>query len=86
MPLDSIASVPKVCFGAADSWDPDIYVIPQYSFAIDVGASDIKLSEEHTEYRWASYRQAAELLKWDSNRVAMWELNERLATGASGPG
>jgi len=35
-------------------------------------------SEQHTECRWVSYEEAARLLRWDSNRTALWELNERL--------
>jgi dATP pyrophosphohydrolase len=63
--LDSISTVPKNCFAAADSWGP---------------AEDAEpgLSSEHTEIKWLPYQQAYEILKWDSNRNALWELNERL--------
>lgn len=77
-PLDSFSTVPKSCFVAADSWDPDVFVIPQHCFAIDAGDRDIVLSEEHTESRWLPFEQASGLLNWDSNRNALWELNERL--------
>jgi dATP pyrophosphohydrolase len=76
--LDSIATVPKDCFVAADSWSEDICVIPEYSFAVDVGESVVTLSDEHTDLRWLPYEEARSLLKWDSNRNALWELNERL--------
>jgi dihydroneopterin triphosphate diphosphatase len=39
---------------------------------------DITLASEHTEYRWVPYEEASRLLRWDSNRTALWELNERL--------
>lgn len=78
LPLDSLASVPKDCFAAADLWGDDVYVIPEYSFAVDAGSHDITLSAEHTECRWGDYARACDLLKWDSNRNALWELNERL--------
>jgi dATP pyrophosphohydrolase len=78
MALDSKATVPKNCFAAADSWPPDIYVIPEHCFAVNVGDRVLALSGEHTELQWVSYQQAAGLLKWDSNRNALWELNERL--------
>jgi dATP pyrophosphohydrolase len=77
-PLDSLATVPKNCFSAADSWGEDVYVIPQHCFAVDVGNVDIRLSPEHADYQWVSYEQACSLLKWDSNRNALWELNQRL--------
>ncbi|MDP8240669.1 MAG: NUDIX pyrophosphatase [Candidatus Hatepunaea meridiana] len=78
MKLDSMATVPKICFIAAESWGQDVYVIPEHCFALDVGNSVISLSSEHTELRWVSYEEAYSLLKWDSNRNALWELNERL--------
>jgi len=53
-------------------------MIPEHCFAVDAGGSTITLSNEHTECRWLSYEQAFSLLKWDSNRTALWELNERL--------
>lgn len=36
------------------------------------------LSSEHKEYRWVEYDEAMRLLKYDSNKTALWELNERL--------
>lgn len=77
-PLDSQATVPKDCFRAAESWGEDVYVIPEYCFAVPVVGEDIRLSSEHTEYRWVPYERACSLLKWDSNRNALWELNQRL--------
>jgi len=41
----------------------------------------IAISPEHTSYRWLSYDEAARLLRWDSNKTALWELNERLRRG-----
>lgn len=81
--LDSRFSVPKDCFAAADSWGDEVFVIPEYCFAVDAGSCDIALSSEHTECRWVDYDRAGELLKWDSNRNALWELNERLVKGFS---
>ena len=80
MHLDSISTVPKHCFAAAESWGDDVFVIPQHCFAIEFCESVISLSHEHTEFRWLPYEQAYSLLKWDSNRNALWELNERLKT------
>ncbi|OOE48439.1 NUDIX pyrophosphatase, partial [Salinivibrio kushneri] len=33
---------------------------------------------EHTEFRWCGFKEASELLKYDSNKIALWELNQRL--------
>lgn len=76
--LDSLSTIPKDCLAASDSWGEDVYVIPEHCFAIDAGSSDLSLSFEHTEFLWLSYGRAERLLKWDSNRNALWELNERL--------
>ena len=76
--LDSLSTMPKACFAAADSWHTDVYVIPEHCFAICVDGSEISLSHEHTDFRWLSFEEASLLLKWDSNRNALWELNERL--------
>jgi dATP pyrophosphohydrolase len=78
--LDSMATIPKDSFAAADSWGPDVYVIPEHCFAVDVAGSAVSLSCEHTDLHWVSYEDACRLLKWDSNRNALWELNERLKT------
>ncbi len=75
--LDSLSTVPKDCF-AAESWGQDVYVIPEHCFAVDTGDHVIALSGEHTELRWVPYERARSLLEWDSNRNALWELNERL--------
>jgi dATP pyrophosphohydrolase len=77
--LDSMTTVPKDCFIAADSWGQDVYVVPEYSFAVDVKDSAITLSDEHTDLQWLTYEHARSVLKWDSNRNALWELNERLS-------
>ncbi|RAN74917.1 NUDIX pyrophosphatase, partial [Bacillus sp. SRB_28] len=37
----------------------------------------------HSEYKWVTYEEAREILKWDSNRVAIWELHQRLIRESS---
>lgn len=83
--LDSKSTVPKNCFPAASSWGPDVYVITEFCFAVNVGDRALALSGEHTELQWVSYQKAAGLLKWDSNRTALWELNERLKAMSEQP-
>ena len=58
----------------------NVYVIPEYSFAIEIKDedSDIQLSNEHKEYKWVEYDEALKELKYDSNKTALWELNEKL--------
>lgn len=79
--LDSMATVPGNAFAASAAWGADVYVIPEYCFAIDVGREQTSISPEHTELRWAGYDEARELLRWDGNRNALWEVRERLKRG-----
>ncbi len=55
-----------------------MYVVPEYCFAVGAENNAIVLSSEHTEYQWVDYDSAQEKLHWDSNKNALWELNERL--------
>ena len=76
--LDTIEPVPVTCFGCSHLWGKDVYVIPQYCFGVGVDKRELTLSREHSEYRWLSYEQADRLLKWDGNKTALCELNQRL--------
>ena len=82
--LESRASIPKTAF-STEHWPKDLLVVPEFSFAVDVGGQELGLSHEHDEVRWLSFEDATRLLTWDSNRVALWELNERLKAGQVGP-
>jgi dATP pyrophosphohydrolase len=79
--LDTLSAIPKECFAEAAFWPADVYVIPEYCFATEVGEANLSLSGEHAESRWLTYDDALQLLKWDSNCTALWELNERLKDG-----
>lgn len=74
--LDTITSIPVYHF--KEKWDEDTYVINEYAFGVDVQNVEIRLSDEHTDYRWCLYEDAIRFLNWDSNKTALWELNERL--------
>ena len=62
---------------ASYNWPLDVYVVPEYAFAFEC-KEEITISHEHTEYRWLSYDEAYEILTWDSNRTAMYEVCCRL--------
>lgn len=76
--LDSMTTIPADNFASRSFWGPETLVIPEYAFAVDAGGQAMRLSHEHEEFRWADYDTAQELLHWDSNRSALWELNYRL--------
>jgi dATP pyrophosphohydrolase len=71
-------TVPVTCFQARDQWPPELYVIPQYFFACDLTGMDAVLSDEHSDLRWTAFEEAFQLLRYDSNKNALWELAERL--------
>jgi dATP pyrophosphohydrolase len=75
--LDSVASIPRTAFPTAH-WPESIYVVPEYCFAVEMKYAELVISHEHDGWGWCRYEQALEILTWDSNRVALWELYERL--------
>ncbi len=79
--LDSQASIPVEDPERRKLWGESVIVIPEYCFAVEVKRSVVKISEEHTEYRWLDFPEARDLLKFRSNKTALWELNERLRRG-----
>ena len=78
--LDSKTTIPVLNITGEYTWGTNVYVIPEYSFAIEIKDedSDIQLSNEHKEYKWVEYDEALKELKYDSNKTALWELNEKL--------
>ena len=76
--LESCNTVPVL--GILDNfyWGKDVLVVPEYCFGVLVEDHRIVLSDEHVEYRWVKYDKAVKLLKWDSNKNALWELDYRL--------
>jgi dihydroneopterin triphosphate diphosphatase len=78
IPLDSVASIPASFFRDRHLWGPATYVVPQQAFGVELSGHAIVLSDEHTEFRWVPYADAARMLRWESNKTALWELHERL--------
>jgi dATP pyrophosphohydrolase len=80
--LDAIAGIAVDQFDEHEQWGPEVYIVIERAFAARVPDEfSIAMSREHTAYRWLSYEEAVKLLKWDSNKTALWELNERLRRG-----
>jgi len=77
--LDCRDTVPARYFSAWPTWPAGTYVVEQYFFAAAAGTEKIVLSDEHSQYVWLSYQDADRLLRYDSNRTALWELDQRLA-------
>ncbi len=78
--LDTTTSVPK-CFFSELKDGKGFYVVPEFSFAVLLEDSNLKISGEHLIYEWMDYNKAYNSLKYDSNRNALWELQERIKDG-----
>ena len=78
-PLTTMCYVTADCFSekARANWSRDTYVIPEYSFAFEC-SDNVVISREHTEYAWLTYEETIARLKWDSNKTALYELDNRL--------
>ena len=81
--LDSRASIPVAVFADTAHWPNDLFVVPEYAFGLFVSDATVRLSDEHVEVAWLPFRQAHERLTWDSNKVALWELEQRLTSQAA---
>lgn len=80
--LETRCSISTACFPKSRIvWGKDCLVIPEYAFAVEVSDTRLRISNEHTEYRWVDYKTACELLKYDSNKVALWELDNKIKLG-----
>ena len=76
-PLKTKTMIPINCFKEHKD-KKNLYVIPEYVFAVKITDYDITLSNEHTEYKLVTYAEALSCLRYDSNKTALWELNERI--------
>lgn len=75
--LDSMTTIPVADVGNY-KWKADILVLPEHSFGVEVSSKDMTIGREHSSYKWLPYEQARKLLRYDSNRSALWELHHRL--------
>lgn len=83
MKLDTISSIPGINVSKIFNYKNNIYIVYEYAFGIKIDNEKIKISNEHQEYKWVNYEEAINLLKYDSNKTALFELNERLVHNES---
>jgi len=79
--LETQSSISTEHFPARAIWGEDCLVIPEYTFAVEMINDNIRLSDEHTGFEWVDYATAVERLQYDSNKVALWELDNKLRIG-----
>ena len=76
--LDSVSKMPVEGVVGTLLWGKDVVVIPEYCFGVEVVGRKLALSPEHSEYQWVPYDTAMDMLHWDSNKIALSELNHRV--------
>jgi dihydroneopterin triphosphate diphosphatase len=76
--LQTTTMIPVFHFKAREFWPKDLYVIPNFCYAADCSGLKLTLSSEHTDYKWMRCDEGYQLLRWDNNKTALWELHERL--------
>jgi dATP pyrophosphohydrolase len=55
-------------------------LIKEHIFGVEIHANEkIAISREHTEYKWCSFEEALNLLKWKKNKEALKKLNKILS-------
>lgn len=77
-PLESTCTIPSINITKDFLYKLDTYLVYEHSYGVDATNEDIKLSHEHTIYKWLTYEEAIKLLTYDSNKTALWELDMKL--------
>jgi dATP pyrophosphohydrolase len=75
--LDTVLPIPVTEFKNRHLWGESTYVIPEYCFGVLLDSKSIGISDEHTDYRWCSYEEASQLMRYDGDKVALWELDRK---------
>ena len=76
--LELTCKIPVVNIVKDFIWGEDVFYSEEYAFYANINNKKIQLSNEHTEYKWVDYNEAKSLLKYDSNKSALWELDTKL--------
>lgn len=80
--LETTCSISTEHFKKAHlEWGEKCLVIPEYCFAVKITDTKMKISNEHTSFEWVDYQTAIQRLKYDSNKVALWELDNKIRLG-----
>jgi dihydroneopterin triphosphate diphosphatase len=76
--LETINSIPVVHFRDSYQWGEAKFIIPEYTFGVNTDGVELTISREHDAYQWMSFAAATKLLTYDGNKIALWELNQKL--------
>ena len=80
--LESISYLPDNIFSdyVRSIWGSRIVVIPMYFFAMPYDG-EIKLSHEHSTVEWMAFEDAYRRVLFKDQKIALYELHERLTRG-----
>ncbi|MDL2319020.1 NUDIX domain-containing protein [Eubacteriales bacterium OttesenSCG-928-A19] len=78
--LDTVSYLPADIFAEHSAWGRDVVVCPMFFFAASFDG-EIALSEEHLDVKWLTFQPAYELIYWHDQKIALWELDQRLLRG-----
>jgi len=62
-----------------DARNDRILMVP--IFGIEVENSDVRLSEEHSEYKWVSFDEALALLTWKGQKEGLRTVHDEITSG-----
>ena len=54
-------------------WGKDIFFVEEFAFAVNIGNEAISISNEHSEFKYLNYEDAMKILRYDSNKSALWD-------------
>ena len=74
--LDACSMIPAPWLG--ERKEQGKRLIPEYCFAVQRETTDIRLSHEHTCVEWLPFEEAFARYRYEADKIALWELNERL--------
>lgn len=81
--LITVLPIPATEFRDHHLWGRRV-CIPQYCFGVLPKEKMIVLSSEHTGHKWLMYEEAYRLMKYEGNKIALWELDKRLKKEETG--
>ncbi|WP_420643457.1 NUDIX hydrolase [Candidatus Leptofilum sp.] len=76
--LQTVNSVPAYNFRDSYLWGEKLYVVPEFCFGVEVSGFRLEISWEHQATKWVRFNEGESLLRYESNRIALWELNQRV--------
>ena len=73
--IKNIKSIVKDVYHFNWEWDGEVYL--EFVYGIELYLDqEIKLSQEHSEFKWVKYETAVEMIKKENNKKAFAEFNK----------